>query len=85
MGNSDSRRITRSTESDGAVLAEGRASRGRRRWIIVGLAIGLEQKKCIVVVERLASDVGVHSARARLILKGDIDGSHCVGSEDVDL
>ena len=34
------------------------------------------------MVERLASDVCVNLARARLVLQGDIDGSHCAGSED---
>ena len=83
VGNSNGRRITRSTERDGAILTKGRAGRRRRCWVVVSLAIGLEQEKSIVVVERLAGDVSVNGAGSRLVLKSDIDGSHCAGSENV--
>lgn len=83
MGNGDGRRVAGSAERDGTILAQGRTGGGRRCWIIVGFAVGLEQEKSIVVIERLASDVGVYVARGRLILEGDVHGSHCADFEDV--
>lgn len=82
MRNSDGRRETRSAERDGAVVCKGRAGRLGRCWIVVSLAIRLEEEKSVVVVERLASDVSVCSVRARLILQGHVDGSHYADCDD---
>ena len=84
MGDSDGSGVTGSAKRDGAVLAQGRAWRGRRCWKIVSLAVGLEQEKSVVVVERLASDVGIYGTGACLILKRDIDGSHYADYRDDD-